>query len=489
MGNRASLSELTEALASRCAAGKKQTEQFVHLFFDVVADNLLKDKIVKVRGLGTFKLVNVDERESVNISTGERIVIPAHSKFTFTPDPVIRDEINKPFADFEATPLNDDINLDEINAIGDEPDNIDTPEQGAEMPDEMKGIEAPAPVLSGIHSVGGRAVEAEAEEQKTVAIGGAPETGDEGRGTAVSLSSSDIEEASDTDVSETPEEADDEDNSDVEEETEGRTADIVETEPAAKPSASSDLSQPSDSSEFPKATDPSDTAAPAEHLEPGELPTDSEVKPTATADRTNHVGEATEVDDAVLVKRASVVEHADIVHNATIMSERKSRWWVMPLLLMCALLLFSLGYYLGGGDRLHIKSLASDLIVKAKQKSSKADKKAAITKEDSIKAEEAKQRADREAAEKAEREAKEREARELEEAIARYPQVKDGKFLIIGSIGTDTMRVGRTLLNISRKYYGTTDYVEYICIMNGINNPDIVPKNAVLNLPKLRHKE
>jgi len=80
---------------------KKEAEDFIRLYFDTIQQNLLNDKVVKVNGLGTFKLIEVEARNSVNVNTGQSVVIPKHLKLSFLPESSIKDAINKPFADFE----------------------------------------------------------------------------------------------------------------------------------------------------------------------------------------------------------------------------------------------------------------------------------------------------------------------------------------------------------------------------------------------------
>jgi len=78
-------------------------------------------------------------------------------------------------------------------------------------------------------------------------------------------------------------------------------------------------------------------------------------------------------------------------------------------------------------------------------------------------------------------------SRQPPEVLA-YPQVEGGEYYIVGIKGTEVMKAGKTLLNISIKYYQSKDYVEYICVMNGIKNPDIVPLDKELKIPELKHK-
>ena len=99
--------EIAARLAGRTGGTKADAEAFVRLFFDTIRDGLMQDKLVKVKGLGTFKLIEVSDRESVNVNTGERIRIEGHTKVSFTPDNALRDRVNRPFAGFETTIIND----------------------------------------------------------------------------------------------------------------------------------------------------------------------------------------------------------------------------------------------------------------------------------------------------------------------------------------------------------------------------------------------
>lgn len=108
--------QLAENIALHCGIAKKKAETFVRAFFEAAEQGLLSDNFVKVKGFGTFKLVNVSERESININTGERIQIGGHTKISFTPDATLRDLVNRPFAHFETITLHADTTAEELNA-------------------------------------------------------------------------------------------------------------------------------------------------------------------------------------------------------------------------------------------------------------------------------------------------------------------------------------------------------------------------------------
>lgn len=95
---------------------QRDADQFVTEMFAVIRENLLKDKVVKVKGLGTFKLTEISARKSVNVNTGESIVLDGRSKVTFTPENAVRDRINAPFAQFESFDIEDSTDFNTIDA-------------------------------------------------------------------------------------------------------------------------------------------------------------------------------------------------------------------------------------------------------------------------------------------------------------------------------------------------------------------------------------
>ena len=131
MNEKITLQDLVNLLCEKQGINPKDAELFVRSMFELIEEALAKDKYVKIKGLGTFKLTEVESRESVHINTGERIEIQGHTKISFTPDTTMKDLINKPFAHFEPVVLNDGVELEE------------TPVENAT--DEVPIIEAPQP--------------------------------------------------------------------------------------------------------------------------------------------------------------------------------------------------------------------------------------------------------------------------------------------------------------------------------------------------------
>ena len=100
-------------LPSKRGMKKKDAERFATTLFEVVKEGLASDRVVKIKGLGTFKMIDIDARESINVNTGERVVIESHDRITFTPDSTMKEVVNRPFSQFETVVLNDDVEFDD----------------------------------------------------------------------------------------------------------------------------------------------------------------------------------------------------------------------------------------------------------------------------------------------------------------------------------------------------------------------------------------
>ncbi len=106
--------DLVQAIAAKKKMTLKEAEEYVDAFFSVVSEGLHREGVVKIKGFGTFKLIEVRDRESVDVNTGERMTIEGHTKMTFTPEATLRDMVNKPFSQFETVVVNDGVDLDTL---------------------------------------------------------------------------------------------------------------------------------------------------------------------------------------------------------------------------------------------------------------------------------------------------------------------------------------------------------------------------------------
>lgn len=152
------IQNITSALSTKYKMPLKDAETFVAMLFDVVNDGLMKDKLVKVKGLGTFKVASVKDRESVNVNTGERVLIEGHDKITFTPDATLRDFVNKPFAQFETVIVKDGVDFSDLDnqkepetkEVPETPETPDTPEtpENKETTETQETPDTPDALLS-----------------------------------------------------------------------------------------------------------------------------------------------------------------------------------------------------------------------------------------------------------------------------------------------------------------------------------------------------
>ena len=113
MNEKITLQDIVNLFSQKQGIGKKEADLIVRTMFDLIEEALKTENYVKIKGFGTFKLTEVDARESVNVNTGERFEIQGHSKISFTPDTTMKDLINKPFAHFETVILNDGVELED----------------------------------------------------------------------------------------------------------------------------------------------------------------------------------------------------------------------------------------------------------------------------------------------------------------------------------------------------------------------------------------
>lgn len=120
MNEKINIQELIQLLSDRLGVGAQDAESFIKEFFLLIESGLERDKYVKVKGLGTFKLIDVDNRESVDVNTGERIEIQGYTKISFTPENALKELVNRPFSHFEAVVLNDHVNFEDASEEGTE---------------------------------------------------------------------------------------------------------------------------------------------------------------------------------------------------------------------------------------------------------------------------------------------------------------------------------------------------------------------------------
>lgn len=141
------IKDIATLFASKVKLGDIEAEAFINSMFSVIRQGLEADRQVKIRGFGTFKIIDVEARESVSVNTGERVVIESHRKVTFTPDATMKELVNKPFSLFNTVALNDGVEFDDVDvetppeAELQEPE-TDTDSQSAPVEDAEEQVEA-----------------------------------------------------------------------------------------------------------------------------------------------------------------------------------------------------------------------------------------------------------------------------------------------------------------------------------------------------------
>lgn len=164
-----SLNTLGKLLADKSGLSQVEAELFIRKMFDVCNQGLNADKQVKIKWLGTFKVQATKDRESINVNTGERFTIEGRDKLTFTPDNILKEIVNKPFAQFETVVVNDGVDFDEIDEKFGEKQTEDAPAQVIDFLDEEKTA-TPNPEVVVIGSEKGKEKEDEDELAKQIAI-------------------------------------------------------------------------------------------------------------------------------------------------------------------------------------------------------------------------------------------------------------------------------------------------------------------------------
>ncbi len=127
------IQEISKILVEKNKLTPKEATQFASMMFEVIQNNLNEEGLVKIKGLGTFKMIRVEARESVSVRTGERVLIDSHDKITFTPDATMKELVNKPFSQFETVVLNDGVEFEDT-PVEETPVSFEEPAQSTEEP-------------------------------------------------------------------------------------------------------------------------------------------------------------------------------------------------------------------------------------------------------------------------------------------------------------------------------------------------------------------
>ena len=440
------LSDFAQWLSEKEGITKKEAQTFLRTLFQIVEQGLTDDQFVKIKGLGTFKLVTVNERESVNINTGERFQIGEHNKIAFIPDASMKEIINRPFAHFESVDLSDETDTAELDAV-DEAVKQEFPPISEE---ETSTAEESIPTTVEVITESSHPTSLP-EKQKDVT----EEVSEE----------SNLTEEIPTEFATITEGLEEKKAEEKAEETE-TLAQAEDTEALAQAEETETLAQAEETEALAQAEavvitakeTASESLTPEEALTPEETP----IQVVSTSEKTDAMGTDAEISvsqpTTLTVSGAAVEEEEDT-----------RRPWLRRTLMALFVLLLCTASYFAGYYRLLCPPCASTAptapATKVQPDSAQA-KKPQAAKKDSAAVSAASQTVS-----KPLNEVKDsvKQPQKQEEAVTR----------------THTIRVGDNLSRIARKYYGDDHYVDFIIRKNNLKNADNIHVGKVLVLPPL----
>lgn len=427
MNNKLSIQDLASAFAEKVDMDAKSANIFVKTVFEIVEEYIATDKIVKIKGFGTFKLISVSDRESVNVNTGERIIIAGHTKLSFTPDAALKDAVNRPFADFETTPLNDSTSIEDM-------ERIPTQEKQITCEDFMSedDNESASPIEDACHQ-DAEVVETVQSEEIIETLNDKVSTessGQAGRNTNQESLESPDAEAIDDAVSDAGEIV-------VEKETD-RLITAEETSVGTNVRESVVVSHIEENSSYPMA---------------------SEIMLSADSERKSSVSTWFYVLLTILLMALSYVAgHYQLLSNFTVAHYSDSYLDEIDVMeseeiLQTPVLADSLL-----SDSISQDTVVTDTVVVSSelpvQNTTLADKES------------------------------------LEEIAKYFPQVPGGEYWIVGDAGrVHYMEVGETLYRIARKELGSQKLVQYLIVFNDFEDPNIIHTGDPIRIPKIVKKD
>ena len=491
MDKKVLIQDLADGLVLRRGLPKKDADVFVRSVFEIIGEYLQTDKIVKVKGLGTFKLVTVDSRESVDVNTGERIVIKKYTKINFTPDPVLRDAVNKPFAQFETVVLYEGTDIADMERMDipdfsedNEAENISDVNEEADEADEMVLSESEE-VLSGeekdMQAKGHHGIDEVSIETAAIDENGAVEIQDgENETTDTETTVNSIEEYSD-----------------VVEEVENKAEAVSENVDEKSDTSVDDETEDERVSSLRQNTENEIKAEPISAVQEEVLPEgkkEESHKNNSNVD-VHHVEKVHVATQQIEVQKVEhqTVENQHIVQMAPEHHGRRRVYltpWMMFFVVLLVLLLMAISYYIGyhhlfyGNQPKVVKQPVVVHPVPLKKDSVQISKE-----QDSLKVDSGSIRKVQVPEGIPEKTNKVKaQPEDTQKVSVEYPQVKNGAYEIVGTQEEHRMRSGETLRGLALRYYGSKDFTVYLVVYNKIANPDFVPEGMLLKIPKLRLK-
>lgn len=516
------LQDLADLMARHDGITKKKADAFVRAFFETIRQGLETDRYVKIKGFGTFKLVEVGERESVNISTGERFQISGHAKISFTPDAALKDLVNRPFAHFQTITLSEDVNLDELESVQVEEEvipqvTLPAPEPAEEIPAQAEEIPEPAeevPEPAEEVPVQAEEVPAQAEEspvpaeEEPVQAEEIPEPVEE--------NPVQDEEAPEP-AEEVPEPAEEVpepvEEVPVQAEEVPEPAEEVPVQAEEVPAPAEEIPVPAE--EVPEPAE--EVPVPAEEVIETAEPENPHV--TACACNTPEESNEEEPTDATMEEEEQESPAADSAAYAVNQEIiRGYKRWKLTAIILFVFILMVLSYFVGyfkvfcpcewitqSSTTVATQNPpAKPAAPQATAKSTKQPKEQAETPHDSLpattKAERGQptapamkkaapaEKVEQPAAAKAPAQGTAKPAPAAPKTESTLAQVKGGKYIITGTRETYRVARGETLRSIAEYAYGSRGYAQYIIVHNHIKDPDNIAAGTLIKLPELERR-
>ena len=538
MDNKILLQDIADFLCYRSGITKREAEQFVRAFFEVIQQGLERDQYVKIKGFGTFKLVEVGQRESVNINTGERFQINGHTKVSFTPDTSLKDLVNRPFSHFQTVILNDETAIEELDACT-------VPEDSEQLNEEVSILESQIPATEGEENTSmindkeaeANQSESEANQSESEQIisteieENEPKQESEETNepmskevvTPISLSEvttslSNSEEEKDT-TEDSMKNIEDSPSTETDKEQQVVIVPIPLSEPIdTEVSVASDAtsSEKSDEESLPTEGGSTDTQCnvaspilppiPSPEVLASSIPKETAEKDNFRSDGADRASSEEAFDSIVAIETEQGMQYL-ISQKAM---RKLKRWKTISIVLFAILVTFSL----------FTLSFLSELFTKCDVETNSSFETTPIEDEEQIYAADSsttdslhasdttdvklitpanvdsiinKKRAASKAPVVAEKTVAEatpalREENRQATKQAALPQVNRGSYKITGTRSTHVVSRGETLTSIAEREYGSKSFANYIAIYNGLKDANYVHAGTTLRLPELQPK-
>ena len=531
MDNKILLQDIADFLCYRSGITKREAEQFVRAFFEVIQQGLERDQYVKIKGFGTFKLVEVGQRESVNINTGERFQINGHTKVSFTPDTSLKDLVNRPFSHFQTVILNDETAIEELDACT-------VPEDSEQLNEEVSILESQIPATEGEENtsmINDKEAEANQSESEQIISTEIEENepkqeSDETNEpmskevvTPISLSEvttslSNSEEEKDT-KEDSMTKIEDSPSTETDKEQQVVIVPIPLSEPIdTEASVASDesSSEKFDEESLPTEGGSTDTQCnvaspilppiPSPEVLASSIPKETAEKDNFRSDGADRASSEEAFDSIVAIETEQGMQY--LVSQKAM--RKLKRWKTISIVLFAILVTFSL----------FTLSFLSELFTKCDVETNSSFETTPIEDEEQIYAADSsttdslhasdttdvklitpanvdsiinKKRAASKAPVVAEKTVAEatpalREENRQATKQAALPQVNRGSYKITGTRSTHVVSRGETLTSIAEREYGSKSFANYIAIYNGLKDANYVHAGTTLRLPELQPK-